>query len=661
MILRNWRSMRRLLLDGDIGLAEAYRDGDLHTPDLTALIELGARNDATLRQLVSGTWPARLLNRTRHLLNANTRKGSRRNITAHYDLGNDFYSRWLDESMMYSSALYADPSETLEAAQQRRLDRIVEMLGVSGGEHVLEIGCGWGALAERLAREGCRVTAVTLSPAQLEAAQKRIDAAGLSGQVELRLQDYRDITGTFDRIVSIEMIEAVGRAYWPSYIATLARSLKPGGGWCCQAITIEDAIFESYQQGPTSSSATSSRRLPAFRAGAASRGRRGRLCGRRGALLRRELCRHAEGVAPPLPGALARDRPARLRRGVPAAVGVLSLLLRGGLPRQDDRCRADRPAPRLTDRPPGAANGAGPARARRRWRLPAPERACGGHRGEPGFHGRGEAADQADARHVAVEQCPNHRVDHRRGVLHDRPRMGVAEIGVAQHQRSQRRVVGGMGLVHPGHHLEGIAAEAGEHVAVEAGGGLAPVMSPSGHADRGEAEIGAAALVADRKAVAADAQLRAGQPGEPDGAGADDDDAAIVAGMGPETGAEPSLSNTARAKGLRQAARLSRAPLRPMPARQMPACTRPRSASARPASSSAPRVACITAPSELSCPSRSEAGPAMPEPSTSPSAVSSRQRQPVPPPSTPIKRRGAHACTRSMSAPQRFSLRSSAS
>ncbi|SIQ29166.1 cyclopropane-fatty-acyl-phospholipid synthase family protein [Bosea sp. TND4EK4] len=249
LILRNWRSIRRLLIDGDIGLAEAYRDGDLQTPDLTALIELGARNDATLRELVSGSWPARLLNRTRHLLNANTRKGSRRNITAHYDLGNDFYRRWLDESMMYSSALYAHPAETLEIAQQRRLDRIVAMLDLSGGEHVLEIGCGWGALAERLAREGCRVTAITLSPAQLEAAQSRVDAAGLSRQVELRLQDYRDITGEFDRIVSIEMIEAVGRAYWPSYFATLARSLKPGGRVVLQAITIEDAIFESYQQG----------------------------------------------------------------------------------------------------------------------------------------------------------------------------------------------------------------------------------------------------------------------------------------------------------------------------------------------------------------------------------------------------------------------------
>ncbi|MGO4404401.1 class I SAM-dependent methyltransferase [Bosea sp. RAF48] len=249
MILTNWRSIRRLLLDGDIGLAEAYRDGDLHTPDLTALIELGARNSATLRKLVSGVWPARLLNRLRHRLNANTRRGSRRNITAHYDLGNEFYGHWLDTSMMYSSALYEAPTEALEAAQQRRLDRIVAMLGLSGGEHILEIGCGWGALAERLAREGCRVTAITLSPAQLEAAQRRIAEAGLAERVSLRLQDYRDISGQFDRIVSIEMIEAVGRAYWPSYFATLRRSLRPGGRVVLQAITIDDALFEDYQRG----------------------------------------------------------------------------------------------------------------------------------------------------------------------------------------------------------------------------------------------------------------------------------------------------------------------------------------------------------------------------------------------------------------------------
>lgn len=249
LILKNWRAMRRVLLDGDIGLAEAYRDGELDTPDLTALIELGARNDATLRRLVSGAWPVRLYNRFRHMLNANTRAGSRRNIMAHYDLGNDFYGQWLDASMMYSSALYEKPTETLEAAQQRRLDRIVAMLGLSGGEHVLEIGCGWGALAERLAREGCRVTAITLSPAQLETARQRIAKAGLAERVSLHLQDYRDISGQFDRIVSIEMIEAVGHAYWPSYFATLQRSLRPGGCAVLQAITIDDTVFEAYRQG----------------------------------------------------------------------------------------------------------------------------------------------------------------------------------------------------------------------------------------------------------------------------------------------------------------------------------------------------------------------------------------------------------------------------
>lgn len=249
IVLKSWRAMRRLMLDGDIGLAEAYRDGDFTTPDLTALIELGARNDATLRRLVSGTLPVRLLNRIRHWRNANSRAGSRRNITAHYDLGNEFYRQWLDESMTYSSALYGATTDTLEAAQERKLDRIVEMLALSGGEQVLEIGCGWGALAERLAREGCRVTAITLSPSQLDHAQRRIAQAGLADRVDLRLQDYRDIAGQYDRIVSIEMIEAVGRNYWPSYFATLDRSLAEGGHAVLQAITIDDALFELYQQG----------------------------------------------------------------------------------------------------------------------------------------------------------------------------------------------------------------------------------------------------------------------------------------------------------------------------------------------------------------------------------------------------------------------------
>ncbi len=249
IVLKRWRAIRRLLLDGEIGLAEAYRDGDLETPDLTALIELGARNDATLRRLVSGTLFARVLNKLRHHLNANTRAGSSRNIVAHYDLGNAFYGQWLDRSMTYSSALYGDSAETLESAQQRKLDKIVEMLGLKGGEHVLEIGCGWGALAERLAREGCRVTAITLSPSQLAFAQERIAAAGLADRVTLRLQDYRDLTGQFDRIVSIEMVEAVGKAYWPSYFAKLRQSLKPGGCAVLQAITISEQVFESYVAG----------------------------------------------------------------------------------------------------------------------------------------------------------------------------------------------------------------------------------------------------------------------------------------------------------------------------------------------------------------------------------------------------------------------------
>jgi len=258
MILKSWRALRRLMLDGDIGLAEAYRDGDVETPDLTALIELGARNDATLRKLVSGLWPARLLNRARHLLNSNTRAGSRRNITAHYDLGNAFYTQWLDTSMMYSSALYATPAETLEVAQQRRLDRIVAMLDLSGGEHLLEIGCGWGALAERLAREGCRVTAITLSPAQLEATQQRVARAGLTERVTIELRDYRDIAGEFDRIVSIEMIETLGAPTGPHISRRCAARCAPAGAPCCRRSPSMKPCSRATSRARTSSSATSS-------------------------------------------------------------------------------------------------------------------------------------------------------------------------------------------------------------------------------------------------------------------------------------------------------------------------------------------------------------------------------------------------------------------
>ncbi|CAN5205173.1 cyclopropane-fatty-acyl-phospholipid synthase family protein [soil metagenome] len=249
IVLKRWRAIRRLVLQSDIGFARAYCDGDFNSPDMTAVMELAAVNDHTLRALISGSWPARLLNRALHLGRANTRRGSARNITAHYDLGNAFYAQWLDESMTYSSALYTQPGQTLEQAQEAKLDLIVERLHLKGGERVLEIGCGWGALAERLAREGCHVTGITLSPSQLGYAQNRIAEAGLSNKVDLRLQDYRAVTGQFDRIVSIEMIEAVGREFWPSYFATLRNCLKPDGRIVLQAITIEDSRFASYASG----------------------------------------------------------------------------------------------------------------------------------------------------------------------------------------------------------------------------------------------------------------------------------------------------------------------------------------------------------------------------------------------------------------------------
>lgn len=249
VVLKRWRAIRRLLLESDIGFAQAYRDGDFTSPDMTAVIELAAVNDHTLRALISGSWPARLMNRLIHLGRANTKSGSGRNITAHYDLGNAFYAQWLDQSMTYSSAFYTRPQQTLEDAQQAKLDLVIERLQLKGGERVLEIGCGWGALAERLARQGCHVTGVTLSPSQLAYAQDRLDKAGLSDRVDLRLQDYRDIRGQFDRIVSIEMIEAVGREFWPSYFATLRNCLKPDGRIVLQAITIADNRFASYASG----------------------------------------------------------------------------------------------------------------------------------------------------------------------------------------------------------------------------------------------------------------------------------------------------------------------------------------------------------------------------------------------------------------------------
>ncbi len=248
LILHRWRTMRRLMFGGDVGFAEAYIDGDWSTPDLATLIELAARNDNTLSEVTAGRRLARFLHRFKHLLRSNTKRGSRRNIEAHYDLGNDFYKLWLDPSMTYSSALYASPKQTLEDAQENKLSRIMDRLSLKGGERVLEIGCGWGRLAERLSIErGAHVTGLTLSPSQLAIGQERLREAG-ADRSELRLQDYRDVTEKFDRVVSIEMIEAVGEKYWPAYFGKIADVLKPGGRAVLQVITIANERFDFYRR-----------------------------------------------------------------------------------------------------------------------------------------------------------------------------------------------------------------------------------------------------------------------------------------------------------------------------------------------------------------------------------------------------------------------------
>lgn len=252
--LHRWRPLWRLLLQGDLGLAFSYRDGDWSTPDLTALLLFGLANEASLDGITESRGPARWLSRLLHRAHANTRRGSRHNIAAHYDLGNRFYERWLDDSMLYSSALYTDPADghdTLEAAQARRLDRIAELMDMRPGQRVLEIGCGWGTLAATLAqRFDAEVTGVTLSTEQLAFARERAAQWGFADKVDLRLQDYRDVDGLYDRIVSIEMIEAVGAAYWPTYFATLRDRLQPGGVAVLQAITINERDFERYRSSP---------------------------------------------------------------------------------------------------------------------------------------------------------------------------------------------------------------------------------------------------------------------------------------------------------------------------------------------------------------------------------------------------------------------------
>ena len=251
LILNSWRPLRRLILGGAVGFGECFVDGDWTSPDLVALVRLIARNMAAFDRAIAGSRLLRSVERLRLLLHGNSRRGSRRNIVAHYDLGNGFYGLWLDEAMQYSSALFETNADTLEAAQARKLARIVDLMRLEGGESVLEIGCGWGGLAKHLAVEkNARVTAITLSPSQRDWANRLAAASGLADRIDVRLLDYRDVTGSFDRIVSIEMLEAVGEAWWPTYFRTLADHLNPGGRAVLQAITIADERYEGYRRTP---------------------------------------------------------------------------------------------------------------------------------------------------------------------------------------------------------------------------------------------------------------------------------------------------------------------------------------------------------------------------------------------------------------------------
>jgi cyclopropane-fatty-acyl-phospholipid synthase len=240
-----------VLAQGDIGLAETYIDGHWDSPDLPRLLTLFADNRETLSRAVYGSFFRLLAARIKHALNANTRTGSRRNIMAHYDLGNDFYQQWLDPTMSYSAALYSsDGAKSMASAQIAKYRRILRQLDVKPGDRILEVGCGWGGFAETTAREaGAEVHGITLSPAQLEWAQARMQAAGLDKQVKLELIDYRDLSGSYDHIVSIEMFEAVGERWWPTYFNALARLLAPGGRALIQTITIRDELFSRYRRG----------------------------------------------------------------------------------------------------------------------------------------------------------------------------------------------------------------------------------------------------------------------------------------------------------------------------------------------------------------------------------------------------------------------------
>lgn len=250
LLIHNPDTFTRLIREGDLGFCDAYLDGWWSSPDLQAFLDLLHAENDELYEGFPGMFLVRAYERLRHWMNANTKKQAKKNISYHYDLGNDFYGLWLDETMTYSSALFKTGQESLAQAQTQKYESMVDQMGVQPGDRVLEIGCGWGGFAEYAAKErGLHVTGLTISQEQLSYARERIEKAGLSEKVDLRLQDYRDETGQYDGIASIEMFEAVGEQYWPVYFNKVRDCLKPGKNATLQIITLQEKRFESYRKG----------------------------------------------------------------------------------------------------------------------------------------------------------------------------------------------------------------------------------------------------------------------------------------------------------------------------------------------------------------------------------------------------------------------------
>ena len=249
LIIKDYASIAKIFSSGDIGLAEAYRDGMIDSPDMTSLLLLCIENQNAFETIFRGNFFGMIYYRLRHLFRGNSRKGSKKNIEAHYDLGNSFYQLWLDPTMTYSSAIFKNKDESLEEAQKNKYQRIIDTIKPKASDHILEVGCGWGGFATMAATQtGCKVTCLTLSQEQYQYATELVRKMGLESQVNIKICDYRDETGTYDHVVSIEMIEAVGEEYWEQYFNMIESKLRPGGKAMLQSIYIIDELFDGYRK-----------------------------------------------------------------------------------------------------------------------------------------------------------------------------------------------------------------------------------------------------------------------------------------------------------------------------------------------------------------------------------------------------------------------------